>query len=359
VVLLDLAMPRLGGLEVLPRIRDFDATIRVIVVTAHTTDENLRRLAATGVPVLPKPIDFIRLDGLLAAGGDRPPGPMTAILRTAEGKATSVPHEAPERSGPGTAVRARVLLIDDTSASRTIGASLLKKLGCRVDVVADGEEAVALLRLAPYDVVFMDCATHEGDGYRAAAEIRRRQRETVWRVPIVGISARAGAEERARAIAAGMDDCIEAPLRRADAEAILARWCGGAARREGGSPGGDDAVERAALDPVTFAGLVELTGGDKAALDGLIVTFLSDAGRCVASMRRAIDDGDAAGLRRAAHTLKGGSSALGASVLASFCQRLEAVASHEGAGHAEDEVGRIEREVERVRLDIEHRRGQT
>src|SRR5438552_645078 len=83
--------------------------------------------------------------------------------------------EAPERSGPGTAVRARVLLIDDTSASRTIGASLLKKLGCRVDVVADGEEAVALLRLAPYDVVFMDCATHEGDGYRAAAEIRRRQ----------------------------------------------------------------------------------------------------------------------------------------------------------------------------------------
>src|SRR2546425_11354076 len=53
VVLLDLAMPRLGGLDILPRIRDFDATIRVIVVTGHATDENVERVGAFGVPLLP------------------------------------------------------------------------------------------------------------------------------------------------------------------------------------------------------------------------------------------------------------------------------------------------------------------
>src|SRR5438094_3166345 len=265
VVLLDLAMPRLGGLEILPRIRDFDATIRVIVVTAHATDENVLRLAATGVPVLPKPIDVMRLDELLAAGGDVLARSTSPILHASASTVTSAPGEAAERSGPGAAVRARVLLVDGNPASQTIGAALLKKLGCRVDVVADGEEAIALLMLAPYDVVFMDCVTRETDGDRATAEIRRRQRETVWRVPIIGISPRAGARERARAIAAGMDDCIGAPLRRADAEAILSRCGEGGARRDGGGPGDDDAADHASLDPAKLAELVELTGGDSAA----------------------------------------------------------------------------------------------
>jgi CheY-like chemotaxis protein len=359
VVLLDLSMPRLGGLELLPRIRDFDTTIRVIVVTAHTTDENVQRLAAFGVPVLHKPVDLTRLDELLAAGGDVLPRSTSAILHTSASKVTPAPGEAAARSGPLEAVRARVLLVDGNPASQTIGASLFKRLGCRVDVVADGEEAIALLMLAPYDVVFIDCATREADGYRATAEIRRRQRETVWRVPIVGLSPRAGAQERARAIRAGMDDCIGTPLRRADADAILSRWGEGGARRGGGGRGDDDAGEPTALDPARVAGLAELTGGDDAALEDLFATFLSDAGRCVASMRQAVEAGDPAGLRRAAHTLKGGSSAIGASVLAILCSELETIAAKAATGATEQHVGRIEREVDRVRLDMQRHRGRT
>lgn len=67
--------------------------------------------------------------------------------------------------------------------------------------------------LAHYDVVFMNCATPEVDPAHAATEMRRRQSETVWRVPIIGITVSASAEERRRAIAAGMDDCIGPPPR--------------------------------------------------------------------------------------------------------------------------------------------------
>ena len=100
VVLLDLAMPRLGGLEILPRIRDFDATIRVIVVTAHATDENVLRLAATGVPVLPKPIDVMRLDELLAAGGDVLARSTSPILHASASTVTSAPVHVTSAVGP-------------------------------------------------------------------------------------------------------------------------------------------------------------------------------------------------------------------------------------------------------------------
>ena len=357
MVLLDLAMPRLGGLEILPRIRAFDASIRVIVVTGHATDENIARAAVFGVPVLPKPLDLTALDKLLAAGGDAAPR-QNAILRTEAAHATPVESEAVERSGPGTAIRARVLLVDASPASQTIGALLLKKLGCRVDVAADGKEAIAQLLLAPYDVLFMDCAP-QVDAYRAVAEIRRRQRETVWRVSIIAMTAEAGSEDRSRAIAAGMDDCISVPLRRGDVDAILARWCDTAGPEDGAARATGAADGQPALDPTVLAGLTELTNGDAAALEQLFATFLSDADRCLASMRQARAAADAAGLRRAAHTLKGGSSSIGAAVLASLCQELHASAATAAASGAKEQIAGIEREVERVRADLLQRGGQS
>lgn len=354
VVLLDLAMPRLGGLEVLPRIRAFDASIRVIVVTGHATDENLARVAGFGVPVLLKPLDLTALDELLAADGEAPPR-QSAILRTEASHATPVASEAAERSGPGTAIRARVLLVDASPARQTIGALLFKKLGCRVDVVADGKEAIAQLLLAPYDVMFVDCATRQVDAYHAVAEIRRRQRETVWRVRIIAMTAHAGGEHRPRAIAAGMDDCIGVPLRRGDVEAILARWCDSPGREDGAASAPGAAADQPALDPTAVAGLTELTSGDAAALEQLFATFLSDAGRCLASMRQAHAAADATGVRRAAHTLKGGSSSIGAAVLASLCQELHASAATAAAGSTEEQIADIGREVERVRADIQQR----
>jgi CheY-like chemotaxis protein/HPt (histidine-containing phosphotransfer) domain-containing protein len=354
VVLLDLAMPRLGGLEILPRIRAFDASIRVIVVTGHVTDENLARVAVFAVPVLPKPLDLAELDQLLAAGGAAPPR-QSAILRTGTSHAAAPASETAERSGPGTAIRARVLLVDGSPTSQTIGALLLKKLGCRVDVAADGQEAIAQLLMAPYDVMFMDCAARQVDAYRSVAEIRRRQRETVWRVPIIAMTAQAGGGDRSRAIAAGMDDCIGVPLRRGDVEAVLARWCGSTGPDDGAARAIGDTTDGPALDPTAVAGLTELTSGDAAVLEQLFATFLSDAGRCLASMRQAHTAADAAGLRRAAHTLKGGSSAIGAAVLARLSQELHASPATAAAGGAEEQIAGIEREVERVRAAIQQR----
>jgi CheY-like chemotaxis protein len=65
VVLLDLSMPRLGGLETIRHIRKFDPSIQVVVVTGQLSPDAAARLDELGVSVIAKPLPLTALDGLL------------------------------------------------------------------------------------------------------------------------------------------------------------------------------------------------------------------------------------------------------------------------------------------------------
>lgn len=67
---------------------------------------------------------------------------------------------------------ARVLLVEDHVVNQKIATRMLEKLGCRVDVAADGHEAINAIEHRYYDLVFMDCQMPELDGFAATAIIR-------------------------------------------------------------------------------------------------------------------------------------------------------------------------------------------
>jgi CheY-like chemotaxis protein len=74
---------------------------------------------------------------------------------------------------------ARVLVVEDNTVNQMVAARLLEKLGCRVDVAANGREAVEMIGLLPYDAIFMDCQMPEMDGFEATQEIRRREGSSI------------------------------------------------------------------------------------------------------------------------------------------------------------------------------------
>jgi CheY-like chemotaxis protein len=71
----------------------------------------------------------------------------------------------------------------------------------------------------------MDLQLPDLDGVEAARLIR--EQSLTPRVPIIALTADATAEDRERCLRAGMNDHLSKPLRRADLERMLRRWCGG------------------------------------------------------------------------------------------------------------------------------------
>ncbi len=116
----------------------------------------------------------------------------------------------------------RVLLAEDNPVNQKVAVKMLERLGCTVDVAADGAEAVALSRERSYDLIMMDWQMPHLDGVEATRKIR--ERDGVVRVPIVAMTANAMRGDREACLAAGMDDYLAKPVQLADVEAVLARW---------------------------------------------------------------------------------------------------------------------------------------
>jgi CheY-like chemotaxis protein len=121
--------------------------------------------------------------------------------------------------------RIRVLLAEDNIVNQKVGVKLLEKIGCAVDVAANGKEAVRAWESGHFDVIFMDCQMPEMDGYEATRQIRARESAS-HRTPIVALTAHAlkGADEECRA--AGMNDYITKPIDSELLKACIARCCG-------------------------------------------------------------------------------------------------------------------------------------
>ncbi|MCW5635898.1 MAG: PAS domain S-box protein [Rubrivivax sp.] len=279
----------------------------------------------------------------------------------------------------------RVLAADDVDINRIILEDLLAHEGARARIV-DGA-AAALQSLAEagpqgFDVVLMDIQMPHMDGYEAA----RRIREMAPRLPVIGLTAHALAEERDRCLAAGMVEHVTKPV---DALALV-RTIRHHARRDGvaandtvaaGGPGprsAGQAEARAAGDAeAQAAGRAEAHADVRVApaqalvdwatlgaryaslpgfVDKLAAKALASQGRLPGQLRLAAKAGDLAAMRALAHDVASLSGHLEAPALLGLAREAEqAFVEWRGPEHALELAGRLADGVDALMRELQER----
>jgi CheY-like chemotaxis protein len=135
-------------------------------------------------------------------------------------------HESPaaapvESMAASLAALGRILVVEDNIVNQRLARKLVEKLGYRVDVAANGQEAVEAFGRMPYDLVLMDCQMPVMNGFDATQQIRR---DAKHHVPILALTASALKEDLERCVNAGMDQCLTKPIRFEHLDAALKRW---------------------------------------------------------------------------------------------------------------------------------------
>jgi PAS domain S-box-containing protein len=221
--LLDYQMPGMDGATLAAAIKN-DRMIRdtvVILLTSVGHWSEVRPMEGAFVDAsLVKPVRQSQLLNTLATVWSKQLArSVPDNSRHCQQTAAGVPARDERFAGRGI----RVLVAEDNAVNQKVARRMLEILDIRVDLVANGLEAVQMLEMAPYDLVFMDCQMPQMDGYAAAREIRRRERGG-RRVPIVAMTAEAMTGARESCLEAGMDDYVCKPVQRGELADKLEHW---------------------------------------------------------------------------------------------------------------------------------------
>ena len=207
----------------------------------------------------------------------------------------------------------RILLVDDNALNQRVASALLRRRGYTVTVVSNGRDAVEMSGRQRFDAVLMDIEMPGIDGFSAAAQIRRRERATGSRVPIIAMTAHHAATIRARCREVGIDDELEKPLEPGQLYSALAHCP-------------LDVADQA--DHVVFneASFLERCEGDHELADLLIETFLQTLDDELDGIRTALERLDATAVRIRAHGLKGAAANMSAEYASGIARSLELLA---------------------------------
>ncbi|MFV0445203.1 MAG: response regulator [Planctomycetaceae bacterium] len=248
----------------------------------------------------------------------------------------------------------KVLLAEDAAINQRVALGFLEKWGHVVTVVENGLLAVEAVERERFDLVLMDIQMPEMNGLEATKVIRWSERDAGRRTPIIAMTAEAMKGDRDKCLMAGMDDYIAKPFDPQDLLRVLSSVPANVLSLEDRNSaadrltsGSDDAsapLERPAedsqpsglreIDQPEWQAVLNRADGDAVLARELVEMYLAEGPRLLAEMERSAAVGDAASLRRAAHTLKTASKYFDSESLVAIAQQIETDIANQQMNHA-------------------------
>ncbi len=255
--------------------------------------------------------------------------------------------------------RWNILVAEDNLVNQEICSAILDHLGCRVQIVSNGREAVDAVVQTRYDLVFMDYQMPEMDGIEATRLIREREKELSEHIPIIALTAHAMEGYREHCMEQGMDDYLAKPFTMEAMNGILHSWLDesrNAAKDHGVDsleqlPASADSRERMApVDAAVLAGIKSLDpDGTNDAFRKVVDMFLLHTPQLIRILGEVVNLGDSKGIAKTAHSLTSSCAMIGALHLAELCRQMESRAHGESAAGRSALQRRIEAEFSEIK----------
>jgi len=274
---------------------------------------------------------------------------------------------------------ARVLLAEDNRVDREFALAMLDCLNCRVDLATNGEEAVTATDRTRYDLALMDCLMPLMNGFEAARQIRKREKEqqSDSRLAIIALTANTMDGDEEKCLAAGMDDYLKKPFTQNQLLAVLRRWAPEAgarklfkrksiaqsqrekppSRRKKSSrdifiskQSQDGSMDFSVLDKLRAAS----QKGSKDWLGSVVNSYLRLSPTLLDSLYKAVSSNDVKRAAAAAHGLKSSSANIGATKLAALCEDLERLGRSDSFEKAPSFLEPIMAEYKKIREILVH-----
>jgi CheY-like chemotaxis protein len=216
--------------------------------------------------------------------------------------------------------RPRLLLAEDSEAARVLTAALIERMGCEVDAVAHGEDALTCAQDRTYDLIMLDIEMPVMDGVTAARKIRALG-GTAGETPIVALSAFLADSSRTTVWRQDFDLALAKPagrkeLRRAIEGILDTRWQAPSQPVSAPDLQGNLLFDAQAMQ--LMAGSFNRESWNL--LAGLVAEEIMG---CVHDIEGAKQSYDKARARRAAHKLKGIALSFSALRLAALAKKAE------------------------------------
>jgi signal transduction histidine kinase/DNA-binding response OmpR family regulator/HPt (histidine-containing phosphotransfer) domain-containing protein len=322
--------------------------ILLVGIDTYLEDNSLGAFGAAAV--LPKPVRpselFNALTSIAMGGGQ---SDMAPRLQTDE----QVDHPN---------FGARVLVAEDNPVNQEVAEGVLEMFGCQMVSAPNGEIAVRLFTEEKFDLILMDCEMPVMDGLEATRRIRvieaskRVSSDGVGqhaRIPIVGLTAHALNEVKAKCMEAGMDDFLVKPFDDQQFAKMLGRWLKERGRVVAAPPlatalpqSGEDEDAIPVIDTtVTKSLLARDRKGGGSRLGRAVTRFVESAPSLVTTICESHANGDSEALWRAAHSLKSSAGAVGAKRLSVTSAEIERGARISGAAAVTSIVAGIDKEL--------------
>ncbi len=215
---------------------------------------------------------------------------------------------------------AKVLVAEDYEINRILIEEILNKYDIKPDFAANGKEAVEMALNKDYDIIFMDVLMPEMDGIEATKKIKAIKPN----LPIIALTAHALKSIKEEVLSAGMNDYITKPIKIADLERVLNKFCSHLEfTEESEKENINETFVEEKRETKEIEECMQEQGFDEEFMKELIKMFINSTKESILNIRNALPKGDFETIQREAHSIKGAARSLNFNSIGELAYQLE------------------------------------